>query len=261
MTRTSLVYVLAFHPDKSRGEGFFHELKVKVAASGAKVSARPGYYERRGFRRLSPLERNLSAADVIANEIPMDEIPMRVLAAAFASGEPAASVPLLLEIPGDRFLNGQRTADVEIYVYATDAEGSCRTSSCSRSGWICQGCQKVEAAASSTTAAAPSPRPLSPARADPATARLTDGAIGVLPPRPGVRPGPALSGASGVLRAGDRMLVGRRPSATPTPADTDPRCSSCRGGSGHRPSPTAGQRVPRLPGRLHPSARRKRRCG
>ncbi len=124
MTRTSLVYVLAFRPDKSRGEGFFHELKVKVAASGARVSARPGYYERRGFRRLSPFERNLSAADVIANEIPMDEIPMRVLAAAFASGEPAALVPVLLEIPGDRFLNGQKgdRASAEIYVYATDSD-------------------------------------------------------------------------------------------------------------------------------------------
>jgi VWFA-related protein len=124
ITRTSLVYVLAFKPDKSRGEGFFHELKVKVGASGAKVSARPGYYERRGFRRLSPFERNLSAADVIANEIPMEEIPMRVLAAAFASGEPAASVPVLLEIPGDRFLSGQQgdRATAEIYVYATDSD-------------------------------------------------------------------------------------------------------------------------------------------
>ncbi|HEY2798867.1 MAG TPA: VWA domain-containing protein [Thermoanaerobaculia bacterium] len=124
MTRTSLVYILAYRPDKSRGEGAFHELKVKVAAHGAKVSARPGYYERRGFRRLSPFERNLSAADVIANEIPMEEIPMRVLAAAFASGEPTASVPVLLEIPGDRFLNGQKgdRATAEIYVYATDSD-------------------------------------------------------------------------------------------------------------------------------------------
>ena len=124
ITRTSLVYVLAFKPDKSRGEGTFHELKVKVAASGARVSARPGYYERRGFRRLSPFERNLSAADVIANEIPMEQIPLRVLAAVFASGEPAASVPVLLEIPGDRLLTGQQgdRATAEIYVYATDSD-------------------------------------------------------------------------------------------------------------------------------------------
>jgi len=88
------------------------------------VSARPGYYERRGFHRLSPFERSLSAADVLANEIPMEEIPLRVLAAAFASGEPEASVPVLLEVPGDGLLKGQQgdRATAEIYVYATDSE-------------------------------------------------------------------------------------------------------------------------------------------
>lgn len=124
IARTSLVYILAFRPDRSRGEGQFHELKVKVSVGGARISARPGYYERRGFRRLSPFERSLSAADVIANEIPMDQIPLRVLATAFASGEPAASVPILLEVPGDRLLEGQtgERATAEIYVYANDSE-------------------------------------------------------------------------------------------------------------------------------------------
>jgi VWFA-related protein len=124
IARTSLVYILAFRPDRTHGEGWFHELKVKVSTSGARVSARPGYYERRGFRRLSPFERSLSAADVIANEIPMEQIPMRVLATAFASGEPRASVPVLLEIPGGAFLSGQRgeRATAEIYVYATDVD-------------------------------------------------------------------------------------------------------------------------------------------
>jgi VWFA-related protein len=124
MAKTSLVYVLAFRPDRSRGEGAYHEIGVSVSVPGAKVSGRPGYYERRGFRRLSPFERTLSAADVIANEIPMEEIPIRVLATAFATGEPAASVPLLLEIPGGAFLSGQKgeRAAAEIYVYATDAD-------------------------------------------------------------------------------------------------------------------------------------------
>jgi VWFA-related protein len=124
VAKTSLVYVLAFRPDRSRGEGAYHEIGVSVSAHGAKVSARPGYYERRGFRRLSPFERTLSAADVIANEIPMQEIPIRVLVTAFASGEPAASVPLLIEVPGGAFLTGQQgeRTTAEIYVYATDAD-------------------------------------------------------------------------------------------------------------------------------------------
>jgi VWFA-related protein len=127
MTRTSLVYVLAFQPKKTGEEDSFHDLKVKVHVPGARVSARAGYYERRAFRVLSPLERSLSAADIVANEIAVSDIPPRVLALAFPSetaGETRATVPVLVEIPGDRLLVGQTAARVsaEIYVYATDAE-------------------------------------------------------------------------------------------------------------------------------------------
>ncbi|HEY1434773.1 MAG TPA: hypothetical protein VGG65_05315, partial [Thermoanaerobaculia bacterium] len=126
--QTSLVYVLAFRPDRVVEEGRFHELKVKVAAPGARVLARAGYYERRGFRQLSPLERRLLAADVIANEIPFDEIPARVLAVAFASGQEAASVPVLVEIPGPALLAADRgeKLTLEIYAYAVDQQGRLR---------------------------------------------------------------------------------------------------------------------------------------
>ncbi|MEP6993746.1 MAG: hypothetical protein ABI968_04415, partial [Acidobacteriota bacterium] len=90
--------------------------------------ARAGYYERRGFKQLSPLERRLLAADVIANEIPMEEIPTRVLATAFATGKEEAAVPVMVEIPGDKFLAGDQgeRATAEIYVYANDAENRMR---------------------------------------------------------------------------------------------------------------------------------------
>jgi VWFA-related protein len=126
--RTSLVYVLAFRPRKSgKGDDQFHDLKVKVRAPGARVSARAGYYEKRPFRVLSPLERSLSAADVIANEIPVSDIPPRVLAIPFPRQDGAeirAAVPVLVEIPGDRLLAGTvgARADAEIYVYVSDSE-------------------------------------------------------------------------------------------------------------------------------------------
>ncbi len=127
IAKTNLVYVLAFRPDRARaGRASSTSSRSRCRCRARRVSARPGYYERRGFRRLTPFERNLSAADVIANEIPMDQIPMRVLATPFASGEPAALVPVLLEIPGAPFLAGQKgeRATAEIYVYATDAENT-----------------------------------------------------------------------------------------------------------------------------------------
>jgi VWFA-related protein len=127
IARTSLVYVLAFQPKRTGQEDSFHDLKVKVHVPGARVSARAGYYERRAFRVLSPLERSLSAADIVANEIAVAEIPPRVLALPFPSetaDETRATVPVLIEVPGDRLLVGQ-TGDrvsAEVYVYATDSE-------------------------------------------------------------------------------------------------------------------------------------------
>lgn len=124
MSQTSVVYVLAFRPNRAGKEGKFHKLQVRVAVAGSRVSARAGYYERRGFRHLTPLERSLSAADVIANEIPVRDIRTRVLATPFATSETVAAVPVLLEIPGADFLEGEggdRTG-LEIYVYASDQD-------------------------------------------------------------------------------------------------------------------------------------------
>ena len=121
--RTSLVYVLAYRPDRHDGEGKYHALKVKVGRSGVKVVSRPGYFERRDFRQRTPLERSLSAADIIANETPFSDIAPRVLATAFA-GPPGgeARLSVVIEIPGGEFLQGEKgdRTTLEIYAYAFD---------------------------------------------------------------------------------------------------------------------------------------------
>jgi VWFA-related protein len=128
IARTNLVYVLAFRPAKAGRDDRYHELKVKVHAPGAHVSARAGYYEKKPFRSLSPLERSLSAADLIANEVPLSDIRARVLAAAHPGEKLLASVPVLVDVPGDTLLAGQKgnLATVEIYAYAHDAENRVR---------------------------------------------------------------------------------------------------------------------------------------
>ena len=54
---TSRYYVLGIQPDREKGPGTFHKLKVKVARKGVKLSHRPGYFETRrrgqGRRRCS----------------------------------------------------------------------------------------------------------------------------------------------------------------------------------------------------------------
>lgn len=123
---TSLVYVLSFRPTRSGQDGKFHLLKVKVKTPGAHVLSRAGYYERPPFRLLSPLERNLVAADVIANEIPVSDIPARLRASPQPDASGLARVPVLIEIPGTALLAHQvgDRLPVEIYVYAHDASGA-----------------------------------------------------------------------------------------------------------------------------------------
>src|SRR6202011_959966 len=117
------VYVLAFRPERTGEEGKFHELKVKVRVPGARVSARAGYYERRAFHTLSPMERSLAAADVLANEIPLTDLPVRLSAAALPRSHADASIPVWIEVAGEPLLASQKTDRLaaEVYVYAYDS--------------------------------------------------------------------------------------------------------------------------------------------
>jgi VWFA-related protein len=128
MTSTSLVYVLSFRPERTGQEGKFHALKVKVKTPGARAVARAGYYERPSFRVLSPLERSLVAADVLANETPVSEIPARLRVYPLPAERGPARAPILIEVPAAGLLTGQdgQRLAAEIYVYAYDTEGQLR---------------------------------------------------------------------------------------------------------------------------------------
>ena len=128
ISRTNLVYVLTFRPAATGESNRYHELKVKVKVSGARPIARAGYYERPAYRLLSPLERNLLAADVIANETPIAQIPVRLLGAPMPGGAGPARVPVLIDVSGPELLIGERGSEAaaEMYVYAYDAQGTLR---------------------------------------------------------------------------------------------------------------------------------------
>jgi VWFA-related protein len=123
--QTSVIYLLVFQPTKLKEPGRFHILKVKANAPGAHVSARAGYYEPRPFSTLSPMEKRLATAQLIAYGLPKTDLPARVLATPFRVGkENRAVVPVIVEIPGDRLLADAAGSklDLEIYAYATDAQ-------------------------------------------------------------------------------------------------------------------------------------------
>jgi VWFA-related protein len=122
-----VVYVLGFQAPVGKS-GDFHELKVKlVNVPGARVQHRGGYYS---AGPLSALERTLSTAEVIMNDIPQNDIDMAAMAAAFPTSSEKSQVPVILEINGNDLLKSARndSASAQIFVYAFDDDGLVRDS-------------------------------------------------------------------------------------------------------------------------------------
>jgi len=120
----SLVYVLTFSPQLTGHPNRFHPLKARVKRSGVRLSARAGYYEPKPFKGTSTVEKSLSAADVIASEIPVTGIPQEVLAQTFA-GKSGPETTVQVRVPAADFSSRARSGKlpIEIYSYAFDASG------------------------------------------------------------------------------------------------------------------------------------------
>jgi VWFA-related protein len=121
-----VVYVLGFQALTSK-PGSFHELKVKlVNVPGGRLSHRAGYFETGGE---TPVERALSNAEIIVNDIPQDGVHVAALAAPFLmAGGGNAQVPVILDINGNDLAKEARnnTVSAEIFIYAFDSEGVVR---------------------------------------------------------------------------------------------------------------------------------------
>ena len=120
-----VIYVLGFQAPTQK-PGAFHDLKVKlVNVPSAKVSHRAGYYEGGGE---NAIERTLSNAEIIINDIPQTDVRMSAFAAGFPTRDGNAQVPVILEVSGSDLLNGVHgnTAAVEFFIYAFDEEGLVR---------------------------------------------------------------------------------------------------------------------------------------
>ncbi len=122
LRRQEVVYVLGFHAPAAQG-GKFHELRVRVnGVPGVEVFHRAGYYD---SGAQNPLERTLSAAEIILNDLPQNDIRVATLAAPFpARGK--ATVPVVVDIDGIGLLknaNKSGSVSADVYIYAFDDEG------------------------------------------------------------------------------------------------------------------------------------------
>ncbi|MEA2415705.1 MAG: hypothetical protein QOI58_2362 [Thermoanaerobaculia bacterium] len=121
----NVVYVLGFRAPASNS-GKFHELKVRVnGVPGARVFNRAGYYDSGAE---SALERSLSNAEIILNDIGQSDIHVAALAAAFPAKDGSAQVPMVIDIGAPGLLHDAKANDVvaEVYVYAFDDQGVVR---------------------------------------------------------------------------------------------------------------------------------------
>ncbi|HYK42083.1 MAG TPA: VWA domain-containing protein [Thermoanaerobaculia bacterium] len=121
--KTSLTYVLSYSSSAS-SDGKYHPIRVRTRVKGARVSARPGYYDRPSFRGLTPLQRLMSAGNVIAHEKAAGDFPLDVLAFPLSSGR-IAQLPVVVSVPQAalRGRDPEGRARLEVYAYAFDAAG------------------------------------------------------------------------------------------------------------------------------------------
>jgi hypothetical protein len=126
LDRTGLVYLLVFQPVRVPETGKYHTLDVKTKNRSYRLSHRTGYWEKKSYRDLSPVEKRLAASSALSAGLPRAEVPAWVLAAPFPAEEGSSRVPVIVEIPGDRLLvnhTGTRLT-VDVYAYANDIEGT-----------------------------------------------------------------------------------------------------------------------------------------
>ncbi|HEY6051337.1 MAG TPA: hypothetical protein VIZ58_08800, partial [Thermoanaerobaculia bacterium] len=125
--RTSLVYLLIYQPGQLQRPGAYHALRVKVAAAGARVSARAGYYEPRPFAALSSVEKQLATADLLTAG-GNNPLALSMIAAPFPAERGRATVPVILELPGPALLAGADgpQVPVQLFAYALDTTGVMR---------------------------------------------------------------------------------------------------------------------------------------
>lgn len=122
------VYVLDFHaPDSSPDT--FHSVSVKLvnAPDGSRIAHPAGYFER---GRDTAVERALTNAHVILNDIPEIELRLNVLAVAFppsAAGKPS-QVPVIIDINGADLIRetSATIGGADVFVYAFDSAGVVR---------------------------------------------------------------------------------------------------------------------------------------
>lgn len=114
-----VTYVLGYQIDAHGSPGKYHQLEVKVSGQpfGTRVHARTGYYEPGPTRGLGAL---LSTAQMMVNDVAVDDVPMALMAAPFPSDGERAQVPVILQIDGQKLVDSAEGPSLsgDLFLYA-----------------------------------------------------------------------------------------------------------------------------------------------
>jgi VWFA-related protein len=127
LRRQEVVYVLGFHT-YDHAPGTFHNVSIKLvnAPPGSRAVYAAGYYER---GRVTSVERALTNAQIVVNDLPQTDLRVNVLATPFPpSGGKPAQVPVIIDINGADLMRetGTIIGGADVFIYAFDATGVVR---------------------------------------------------------------------------------------------------------------------------------------
>ena len=123
---TSRYYVLGFQPEREKGPGTYHRVKVKVDRKGVKLSHRPGYFERAGGGQTT-LQRQFELAELVVTGQGRDELPFTALCLPFPERGERQTLGLVVQVPrGSLRWSADGALSLEVYAYAVAEDGTVR---------------------------------------------------------------------------------------------------------------------------------------
>jgi len=122
---TSRYYVLGFQPLQEKGPGEFHKVEVKVARKGARLSHRPGYFERAAAGGQTALQQQFSAAQLVMTGVGRNDLKFSSLCLPFPERGIKQTLGLVIQVPKESLhWQADEPTGVELYGYAVAKDGS-----------------------------------------------------------------------------------------------------------------------------------------
>lgn len=122
---TSRFYILGFQPDRLKGPGQFHKLKVKVARKGTNISHRAGYFERTPAGQQTALQRKFEVAQLVMTGAGQNDIKFSALCLPFPDRSDLQTLGVVLQVPKEELSwKPGVPLSLEVYGYAVAEDGS-----------------------------------------------------------------------------------------------------------------------------------------